>query len=131
MHWGQGVRWSLGDAILAGIGASACCFGPLILLAVGVSGAWIGNLTVLEPYRPIFIALVLLFLVLAFSPLVLAGQPAMTAQTDVQALRSITRSIPNMTCGLCPLTIIKCLGEGARGQRCQAQSRSQDGDRDL
>jgi mercuric ion transport protein len=33
------------------------------LIALGFSGAWIGNLTVLEPYRPIFIgaALVALF----------------------------------------------------------------------
>ena len=41
----------------------ACCLGPLVLIALGFSGAWIGNLTVLEPYRPIFIgaALVALF----------------------------------------------------------------------
>lgn len=33
------------------------------MIALGFSGAWIGNLTVLEPYRPIFIgaALVALF----------------------------------------------------------------------
>lgn len=46
---------------------------------------------------------------LSFSPLVLAGQPAMAAQTDAQELRSITLSIPNMTCGLCPLTIRSAL----------------------
>ncbi len=48
---------------LAAILASACCLGPLVLLMLGFSGAWIGNLTVLEPYRPIFIgaALVALF----------------------------------------------------------------------
>jgi mercuric ion transport protein len=35
----------------------------LVLIAVGFSGAWIGNLTVLEPYRPVFIggALIALF----------------------------------------------------------------------
>jgi len=43
--------------------ASACCLGPLILVTLGVSGAWIGNLTRLEPYRPLSIggALVALF----------------------------------------------------------------------
>lgn len=48
---------------LAAILASTCCLGPLILIALGFSGAWIGNLTVLEPYRPIFIvgALISLF----------------------------------------------------------------------
>jgi mercuric ion transport protein len=41
---------------LAAILASTCCLGPLILVALGLSGAWIGNLTKLEPYRPFFIA---------------------------------------------------------------------------
>src|SRR6266849_9375326 len=41
---------------LAAILASTCCLGPLVLVALGLSGAWIGNLTLLEPYRPIFIA---------------------------------------------------------------------------
>jgi mercuric ion transport protein len=38
---------------LAAILASTCCLGPLVLVALGLSGAWIGNLTRLEPYRPI------------------------------------------------------------------------------
>ncbi|MGH7743577.1 MAG: mercuric ion transporter MerT [Candidatus Dormibacteria bacterium] len=48
---------------LAAILASTCCLGPLILVALGLSGAWIGNLTRLEPHRPFFIgaALVALF----------------------------------------------------------------------
>ena len=48
---------------VAAILASACCLGPLVLVVLGFSGAWIGNLTVLEPYRPFFIgaALVALF----------------------------------------------------------------------
>lgn len=48
---------------LAAVLASACCLGPLILIAIGLSGAWIGNLTKLEPYRPIFlgVALVAMF----------------------------------------------------------------------
>jgi mercuric ion transport protein len=41
---------------LAAVLASTCCFGPLVLLAFGISGAWIGNLTRLEPFRPYFIA---------------------------------------------------------------------------
>jgi mercuric ion transport protein len=55
------VRLAAGG--LAAILASTCCLGPLVLVALGFSGAWIGNLTVLEPYRPIFIgaALVALF----------------------------------------------------------------------
>ena len=41
---------------VAAILASTCCVGPLVLVALGLSGAWIANLTLLEPYRPFFIA---------------------------------------------------------------------------
>jgi len=41
---------------LAAILASTCCLGPLVLVALGLSGAWIGTLTLLEPYRPLFLA---------------------------------------------------------------------------
>lgn len=59
----QNGRGALFTGGLAAILASTCCLGPLVLVALGFSGAWIGNLTVLEPYRPIFIgtALVALF----------------------------------------------------------------------
>jgi mercuric ion transport protein len=40
---------------LGAIFASLCCLGPLLLLLLGFSGAWLANLTALEPYRPVFI----------------------------------------------------------------------------
>lgn len=48
----------IGGVVAAG-GAGLCCAGPFVLLLLGVSGSWIGNLTLLEPYRPIFIVLAL------------------------------------------------------------------------
>ena len=51
---------------LAAILASTCCLGPLLLIALGFSGAWIGNLTKLEPYRPLFIAVALVALFFAW-----------------------------------------------------------------
>jgi len=60
------VKSSMAAAALAAIGASACCAGPLILLSLGIGGAWIGNLTALEPYRPIFVVLVAAFMVMAW-----------------------------------------------------------------
>jgi mercuric ion transport protein len=51
---------------LAAILASTCCLGPLVLVVLGVSGAWIGNLTALEPYRPIFIGAALVSLYFAY-----------------------------------------------------------------
>ena len=65
---------SLTMGVLAGIGASLCCVAPLVLLALGIGGAWIGNLTALEPYRPIFVGLTLLFVGLAFRQLYLVPQ---------------------------------------------------------
>jgi len=51
---------------LAAILASTCCLGPLVLVTLGVSGAWIGNLTLLEPYRPFFIVIAVVALFFAW-----------------------------------------------------------------
>jgi mercuric ion transport protein len=67
-------KGSLVGGILAGIAASACCLGPLILLTLGISGSWIGNLSAMEPYRPIFIGITLIFLGLAFRKLYMTPQ---------------------------------------------------------
>ncbi len=62
----SGDKTGLGALLAGGMAAllaSTCCLGPLILITLGFSGAWISKLTVLEPYQPIFIgaALVALF----------------------------------------------------------------------
>jgi mercuric ion transport protein len=43
--------------VLAALGAASCCVVPFALFLLGVSGAWIGNLTALAPYRPVFAAI--------------------------------------------------------------------------
>jgi mercuric ion transport protein len=48
--------------LLGALGASSCCILPLVLFSLGVSGAWIGNLTQLAPYQPYFLAATLGFL---------------------------------------------------------------------
>ena len=59
-------EWALGLAsiggILAALGAASCCVVPFALFMLGVSGAWISNLTALEPYQPVFAAVALGFL---------------------------------------------------------------------
>jgi mercuric ion transport protein len=42
--------------ILGALAAASCCILPLVLFGLGISGAWIGNLTRLAPYQPYFIA---------------------------------------------------------------------------
>lgn len=59
-------KYAMIAGALAGIGASLCCVGPLVLLSLGLGGAWLAYLTALEPVRPVFLLLALLFLGLAF-----------------------------------------------------------------
>lgn len=52
--------------ILAALGAASCCVVPFALFTLGIGGAWISNLTVLEPYQPIFAAITFGFLSYGF-----------------------------------------------------------------
>lgn len=60
---GRGVLAAGG---LAALLASTCCLGPLVLVTLGISGAWIGNLSALEPYRPWFVGAALVALFFAY-----------------------------------------------------------------
>jgi mercuric ion transport protein len=66
MPSGTNGRGTLFVGGLAAILASTCCLGPLVLLILGISGAWIANLTALEPYRPIFIGVAVVALILSY-----------------------------------------------------------------
>lgn len=58
--------WFATGGMIGALLASSCCVVPLVLVSIGVSGAWIGNLTALEPYSPIFAAVALLCIGLGF-----------------------------------------------------------------
>lgn len=65
---GRGAAETLA-LVAAGIAAflaGACCVAPLLLVTVGLGGAWLANFQVFEPYRPLFIGI-------AFAALVFAG----------------------------------------------------------
>ena len=66
-------------ATAAAIGASVCCVVPLVLVLMGISGAWISNLTALDAWRPWFSAAALVCLGWAFW--MLYG-PAARCRTD-------------------------------------------------
>jgi len=52
--------------VIGAVLASSCCVVPLLLLTLGVSGAWMGNLTALAPYQNYFITITLAFLAAGF-----------------------------------------------------------------
>lgn len=60
------MKPTLWASAAAAIGASLCCVAPLVLISLGLGGAWMSTLTGLEPYRPIFVVLTLGLLGLAW-----------------------------------------------------------------
>ena len=66
--------------------ASTCCLGPLVLVALGFSGAWIGNLTVLEPYLPLFIGVALVALLFAWRRIFRPASACTKVWTSVPAI---------------------------------------------
>ena len=87
-------KWGLVGAVAAAVGASVCCLGPLLLLALGVGGAWIGNLTAMEQYRPYWMAATLVFLGLAFfrvyrKPKEVACAPGSACSSDARRRNKI------------------------------------------
>jgi len=59
---GRGAGLAAFGGVLGALAAMSCCITPLAFFALGIGGAWIGNLTALAPYQPIFIGVTLAFL---------------------------------------------------------------------
>lgn len=55
--------------------ASACCIVPLVLVTLGISGAWIGNLTALELYKPLTSGIAIVFIALGFRHVYFQSKP--------------------------------------------------------
>ena len=56
---------ALATAAAASLLASSCCLLPLLLVSVGLSGAWLGDLRILQPYSPILTGVAVVALVVA------------------------------------------------------------------
>ncbi len=79
--------WLGTGAVLAAIGASACCVGPLLLISLGIGGAWMGALTSMATVRPVFIVLTLVFIGLGYRKLYL--QPENCKEGNACALPEV------------------------------------------
>lgn len=88
------ARGALAASGLAAILASSCCLGPLLLVSLGFSGAWIGNLGAMEQYRPWLIGVAVLALALAwrgiFRPIAACEDDAICSTPRVKKAYQIT-----------------------------------------
>lgn len=86
-------RGALAAGGLAAILASTCCLGPLVLVALGFSGAWISNLTELEPYRPFFIGTAVVALFFAWRSIFRAAHCKLGKVCAVPQVRTAYKAI--------------------------------------
>ena len=86
------TKASLAGGALAGLAASACCVGPLVLVSIGVSGAWISNLTLLQPYSWVFAGVALAFMGYAWHKIYRAPAAAACEPGTVCALPQTNRT---------------------------------------
>lgn len=82
-------RWMAAGGIVGAILASSCCILPLLFLSLGLGGAWMGNLTALAPYQPIFTMITFGFL--GYGYYLVYWKP----QTDYAEGEACARPIPN------------------------------------
>lgn len=81
---------------VAAILASSCCLGPLVLVLLGFSGAWIGNLTRMEPYRLWFLLPTIIVLVFAARRIF---RPVQVCAADEFCARPVSRRISKIIFG--------------------------------
>ena len=62
----QNRNLTAAGGVIGAVLASTCCIVPLVLITLGASGAWIGNLRALKDYQPFFVVLTLSFLAAGF-----------------------------------------------------------------
>ena len=92
---------------VATIVAVACCIGPLLLVLLGFGGAWMANLQVLEPYRPVTLGIAIVFLALAYRKI---WKPTDACEPGTLCAVSQTRLIYKTLFGLLALLIVASIG---------------------
>jgi mercuric ion transport protein len=80
---------TLAAGVLSAVGATACCFGPLLLVTLGFGGAWAARLKELETIQPLFFLLTAGFMAFAFHRLYI--RPRKCAPGDVCELAQVLR----------------------------------------
>lgn len=95
--------------ILAALGAATCCVVPFALFIAGISGAWIGNLTALKPYQPVFVGIAVVCLGFGFYSVYWKSKSAECAENTYCARPSAGR---NAKVGLWIATVLIVIAVG-------------------
>lgn len=92
---------------VAALLASACCVGPLVLVLLGFGGAWVSNLQVLEPFRPVILGIAVVSLVLAYRKI---WTPAQVCEPGTACAMPQTKLMYKVLFWLVALLILASLG---------------------
>ncbi|MDA8328051.1 MAG: mercuric ion transporter MerT [Betaproteobacteria bacterium] len=84
-------RLPLIGGVIAAIAASLCCVGPLVLVMLGIGGAWVSNLARLEPYRPYFLGAAIIALFFAWEKIYRTPVAATCAPGSLCAMSQTNR----------------------------------------
>jgi copper chaperone CopZ len=94
------ASWAVGGAVLSALAASACCWLPLLALAVGVSSAGLAQR--LAVYRPYFLAIALAAIGAAFYLTYRRPRPVSAETTDGPSSPAGTESVSDACCAPAP-----------------------------
>ena len=89
------ATWFSLGGLLGAVAAASCCVIPLALFTLGVSGAWIGTLTRLAPYQPVFLLVALGFLATGF--VLVYRRPRVTCTDDDLCARPVSQRLAKAT----------------------------------
>lgn len=82
---------AVAGGLLGAVAAASCCVVPLALFTLGISGAWIANLTALAPYQPLFVGFAAAALIYGFARVYRRRPAAQCADGSYCASPSSTR----------------------------------------
>ena len=92
---------------VAAVLASVCCVGPLVLVLLGFGGAWMSNLQVLEPFRPVILVGAIVFLMLAYRKI---WKPTVVCEPGTMCAMPQTRRANKMLFWVVALLILASIG---------------------
>jgi len=90
-HVTRKTRLVAAGGILGALAASSCCVIPLTLFSLGISGAWIGQLTGLSAYQPVFVVITLSFL--GYGYWMVYRKPKANCADDVECSRPLPKQL--------------------------------------